>query len=125
MRTLHINSKEAWKHEAKAIELAKKVMTDENLKKQYKTAERLFIIQPLMRSERLEDCNLAADLLQTEVNVAIAAGNKELKKRSNQMLKIVNDMTNMVEQFGRLPYGNNALGRKSTPEELEFIQMNE
>ena len=44
MRALYPNNKEAYKHEAKAITLAKKVMKDKRTKSQYKTAERLFLI---------------------------------------------------------------------------------
>lgn len=86
MRSLHNNMAAAYKHEEKAIELARKVMTDESLKGQYLTAERLFIIQPLMRSETLENVTLAIDLIQEEISLAKELGNRSLQKRFVQML---------------------------------------
>lgn len=39
--------------------------------------------------------------------------------------KIMYDHKNIIDQFGRYPHRNQVLGRKSTPEEIEFLASND
>lgn len=39
--------------------------------------------------------------------------------------KIMYDHKKIIDAFGRYPYRNEVLGRKSTPEEIEFLENNE
>jgi uncharacterized protein (DUF924 family) len=52
-----------------------------------------------------------------------AAGNKSLKRfKDNPKEKHYAEMhLRIIERFGRFPHRNNALGRKSTEEELQFL----
>ena len=110
MRALHIDSKEAYKHEKKAIELARKVMVNPNMKSKYKMAERLFIIQPLMRSESLDDINLALELVTAEIETAKArdlswsgvaknAANRNMAKENQKVRKKFIQMLEQGERF--------------------------
>lgn len=38
--------------------------------------------------------------------------------------KIMYDHKNIIDQFGRYPHRNQALGRESTAEEIEFLASN-
>jgi uncharacterized protein (DUF924 family) len=70
--------------------------------------QRAFLYMPFMHSESLAIHNQAVDLFTAkglEFNLAF-----ELKHKA------------IIEQFGRYPHRNQALGRESTPAELAFLQ---
>jgi len=69
---------------------------------------RPFFYMPLMHSESLKIHRHAVKLMSSP-NL------KDTMKYENQHLKI-------IEQFGRYPHRNIVLGRKSTPEEIEFLK---
>ncbi len=48
-----------------------------------------------------------------------------LKLNSDSHTQIMYDHKKIIDQFGRYPHRNKALGRQSTPEEIEFLQTNE
>jgi len=70
--------------------------------------ERLFAFLPFEHSESIEDQRLACDL--------IAPLGAELLRYAERHREI-------IERFGRFPHRNAILGRKSTPEELEFLRQ--
>ena len=53
-------------------------MDDEELKSQFKTVERIFIILPLMRCEDLEKIQRSLELINDEVELAKEADNQKL-----------------------------------------------
>ncbi|MFM9938856.1 MAG: DUF924 family protein [Hyphomicrobiaceae bacterium] len=69
--------------------------------------ERLFLYLPFEHSERLEDQRRSVALIS-------ALGDDDLTRfaLAHQVI---------IERFGRFPHRNAALGRVSTPEELEFL----
>jgi uncharacterized protein (DUF924 family) len=71
--------------------------------------ERIFLYLPLEHSEDLEDqtlcCELAASLDEDPAWHRYALQHREV-----------------IERFGRFPHRNAVLGRRSTPEELEFLK---
>lgn len=80
-------------------------------------AERGFFYLPLMHSERLVDQHLCVRMFElladenTGARRESAEGSREFAVRHLEI----------IERFGRFPHRNQALGRKSTPEETEFL----
>lgn len=73
-------------------------------------SKRVCVYMPLMHSESVQVHEKALDLFNTLEN-----------KRSYEyevMHKVI------IDQFGRYPHRNAALGRESTPEEVEFMKEN-
>lgn len=71
--------------------------------------ERSFLYMPYMHSESLKVHAIATELFdENELQNNIEF---ELKHRK------------VIEQFGRYPHRNAALGRESTPEEVEFLKQ--
>ena len=75
----------------------------------YNDAHRQFLSLPLMHSEAMADQRECVRLSETRTR------NENLQDFARQHLRI-------IERFGRFPHRNALLGRKSTPEELEFLK---
>ncbi len=71
-------------------------------------AARPFVYMPFMHSEILADQERCVDLFR-----AIGEGDS---------LKFAIEHRDIVARFGRFPHRNRALGRESTPDELEFMK---
>ena len=72
-------------------------MDDEELKSQFKTVERIFIILPLMRCEDLEKIQRSLELINDEVELAKEAENHKMQKRFIQMMQMAEETRDMVE----------------------------
>lgn len=79
---------------------------------------RVFLYMPLMHAENLalqQECvRRFEDLVQHSPPA--------LKQSLAGNLKFAREHRDIIERFGRFPYRNAALGRESTPEELEFLK---
>ena len=78
---------------------------------------RVFMYMPLMHAENLalqNECVTRFEQLVTDAPPA-------LKERLQGNLDFARQHRAIVEQFGRFPYRNAALGRASTPEEQVFL----
>ncbi|KAK4530373.1 hypothetical protein CCYA_CCYA04G1230 [Cyanidiococcus yangmingshanensis] len=88
-------------------------------KSQFFYVERTFIYLPLMHSEDL------ADQLDSVRLVRAAADDTSWWTRwrhsHSTSLKMAEDHLRVIQRFGRFPYRNQALGRESTPEEIEWM----
>ncbi len=70
---------------------------------------RLFLYLPFEHSEDIDDQNRSCELFA--------------KRMANpDYLKWAEEHRAVIERFGRFPQRNRALGRRSTPEELEFLE---
>ena len=90
--------------EEMAVEVALKAINnsyDEILN----TEELLFLFMPLMHSENLEHQDIQVKLFEKH------DFNDEYSKHHR----------NIVKRFGRFPHRNDILGRKSTPDEVEYL----
>ena len=67
-----------------------------------------FVYMPLMHSESLADQELSVEVFE-------AYGNEN-------NLKYCIEHRDVVAKFGRFPHRNRALGRESTPQELEYLK---
>lgn len=79
---------------------------------------RLFLYMPLMHSENLalqDECVKRFTALQADVP-------GELKQTLDGNLKFAAEHRDIIAEFGRFPYRNNALGRLNSPAEDEFIK---
>lgn len=70
---------------------------------------RLFLYLPLEHSEDLNDQDQCVELI------------KSLKDKN--YLDYAQQHQKIIAKFGRFPHRNTALGRKSTPEEIEFLKQ--
>lgn len=76
-----------------------------------------FFYMPLQHSERLED--QALSLTCYEQLVARTSG--VLREFLESFLQSARDHHDIIARFGRFPHRNAALGRKSRPEEIEYM----
>jgi uncharacterized protein (DUF924 family) len=74
--------------------------------------QRVFAYLPFEHSENLEDQRFSVELFR---RLAEETGQEDLLVYAVQHLKI-------IERFGRFPHRNEILGRRTTPEEAEFLQ---
>ena len=92
------------------------------MKEKYKAVEILFIISPLIQSEKKKDVNLADATIKEQLT--------SLKDSSNEVLKLclkeseanAEHCQKLIKDYGRLPYRNYILGRKNTDAEEKFLK---
>jgi len=104
-RNLHRNSPEAFAADAKARDAARDAVArgfDQSLG----PVERMFVYLPFEHSEHLDDQDYAVQLF-------MALG--------EDMVRYAKDHRAVIRRFGRFPHRNAALGRISTPEELDYL----
>lgn len=118
-RRLAHSDPKAFENDASARRLAKWVIA-EGLDKELKHYEKQFVNMPFIQSEELADQEHAVKFVAEMNEQAIAAG---LRSRgSSGGVGWCKARRDVVAEFGRLPFRNAALGRKSTPEELAFLR---
>jgi uncharacterized protein (DUF924 family) len=83
--------------------------------------EKTFFFLPLGHSENLEDLELAVRLAE-ELAREAAPGQRAMLEHSASQARGHRDV---VARFGRQPHRNAALGRVSTPEEIEYLARGE
>jgi uncharacterized protein (DUF924 family) len=74
--------------------------------------QRVFVYLPFEHSEDLEDQRLSVELFH---RLAEETGQEDLLIYAVRHLKI-------IERFGRFPHRNEILGRRTTPEEADFLK---
>jgi uncharacterized protein (DUF924 family) len=72
--------------------------------------ERMFFYMPFEHSEHIADQDWSVALMGARLPVS-----------GNEMDRHARAHREVIRQFGRFPYRNEALGRQSTPQELAFI----
>ena len=109
-RNMFRNTPDAYATDALALALARHAVAsgkDQSLPQ----AQRHFVYMPFMHSE---DMTAQAESLRLFTRLG-----------SEQGLKYARHHHDVVERFGRFPHRNVILGRRSTPEELEFLKTEE
>ena len=94
----------SFQSEKVAVEVALKAI-DKGYDKTLNTEELLFLFMPLMHSENLEHQDIQVKLFEKY------DFNDEYSKHHR----------NIVKRFGRFPHRNDILGRKSAPDEVEYL----
>jgi uncharacterized protein (DUF924 family) len=92
---------------------AARLILDNNWDKAMSPDERMFAYLPFEHSESLADQERCLALMQ---EIAVFAETADLPKWAQAHLVI-------IRRFGRFPHRNAALGRASTPEEVEFLKQ--
>ncbi|OED36765.1 hypothetical protein AB833_25445 [Chromatiales bacterium (ex Bugula neritina AB1)] len=105
-RNLYRGSANAFASDPLALALAQEAISL-GLDKQLTDEKRTFLYMPFMHSESLAIHDIAMTLF------------KELGRESNYEYEKKHRA--IIEKYGRYPHRNETLGRKSTPEEIEFL----
>lgn len=79
---------------------------------------RAFLYMPLEHSEKLSDQQLAVDCYEQLVRTSRGVLGEFLAS----FLQAARDHHEIIVRFGRFPHRNKALKRRSTPEELEYLE---
>lgn len=106
-RNMFRQTPEAYATDDDALALAKAAIASGKHQSLSRT-QRHFLYMPFMHSE---DLATQAQSLQLFTELGIADG-----------LKYARHHHDVIERFGRFPHRNAILGRRSTPEELEFLK---
>jgi uncharacterized protein (DUF924 family) len=93
----------------KAQEIAEYAV-DRALDRELPTFQRMFLYMPFMHSEDLEHQRRSVELFQV-------LGGDEEGDSSHYAVRHME----IIERFGRFPHRNEVLGRRTTPEEAEFL----
>lgn len=97
--------------DARALSMACRIV-DRGWDGSMRDVQRLFAYLPFQHSENLDDQRRSVALYR-----AIPSSD-----RQEGWLKYARQHLEIIEQFGRFPHRNVILGRKSTPEELAFLE---
>lgn len=109
-RNLNRESSRAWQQDGMALILAQELV-NQPLWQTLTTTERGVSLLPMMHAES-RVIHQEAERLFTDLNEP-GFLNAEIKHRA------------LLERFGRYPHRNSLLGRRSTPEEVEWLKHNE
>ena len=96
--------------EEKAIEITK-IAVSKSLDKQLTKEKKTFLYMPLMHSENINDQDLAIELFE----LAGLDSNQRFAKHHRSI----------IERFGRFPHRNIILGRKSSQDEIAYLNSKE
>ncbi len=118
-RNLYRGSAEAWKNDKLALAIAEDcVATNSHLK--LPLLGRVFLYHPFHHAESI--------LAQEKAVVLFSTLYEEAPREWKASLKGFRDFSkkhcDLVRQFGRFPHRNQALGRRSTHEEIEHLEQN-
>lgn len=118
-RTLFRGEAEAFSGDNKALDLCEqglKLKHDQALE----TAERIFFCMPLEHAEDMA----AQDQCVAYFEQMFAETPLQHKGKVQSTVDFAHQHRDVIEQFGRFPHRNRALGRQSTPEELAHLNSN-
>lgn len=110
-RNLFRNQAKAFAGDQQARLLAEMAL-EQGWEKQYNALERVFLYLPFEHSERLADQERAVALFS-----ALAAEHPG----NDGFLDYARRHHEVIARFGRFPHRNTALGRDSTPDELDYL----
>lgn len=85
--------------------------------KQLEIIERLFFYHPLMHSESLNCQQLCVDLMESMLQDC----NQDNRATVENSIKFAQQHRDIIEEFGRFPYRNEVLARKSSAAELNYL----
>ena len=115
-RTIFRGSADAFSGDAKALQLSMDGC-HKGIDQALEFAERTFFYMPLEHAEDIEMQALSVSCF--ERMLVEVAGVRKLQ--AEKWLDFAFQHQRQIEQFGRFPHRNDALGRSSTPEELAYL----
>jgi uncharacterized protein (DUF924 family) len=115
-RQIHRDSGDAFAYDAKALSIARRLLAGGP--DRFWPVERTFVALPFEHSEDIADQDYAVLLFAAEAVAAPADARDGLR----MALDFATKHRDIIRKFGRFPHRNAALGRESTPEEVEFLK---
>ena len=115
-RNIYRGKKESFECAPRTETLAKEILADRERYNKYKIYEKVFVITVLMHAENKEDVQKCLE--EYEILAKENPDHDALKSG----VKISQQHLDLVVKYGRYPARNEAIGRESTPEELEFLK---
>lgn len=112
-RNLYRNDARAFAQDAHARECAREAVARADDARAL-PVERMFLYLPFEHSEDRADQELSLELMRAIDGFPETRGMSEWSMKH----KVI------IDRFGRFPHRNAALGRASTPEEIEFLKTN-
>ncbi len=117
-RNIFRKKPEAFASDERALQLALAGL-EQGQDRALSIVERAFFYMPLEHSESLEMQKLSVQKFEN----LLADAPPQLKKMCASFLDYAVRHKEIIERFGRYPHRNQALGRASTEEELEFLKQ--
>jgi uncharacterized protein (DUF924 family) len=111
-RQIHRGSPAAFAADALALQTARHALAS-RYEQGLLPVERLFMVLPFEHSESLADQERSCELMRPLAQFA----------ETDDALRYAEAHRAIIARFGRFPHRNAILGRKSTPEELEFLRL--
>ena len=109
-RNMFRGANEAFSTDKKALAVAKKALCDGHDLK-VDEPQRQFFYLPLMHSECITDQDRCVRLIMTR-----------MPQKGADNLPFAKEHRDVIRKFGRFPYRNEALGRRTTPPEQAYLQ---
>ena len=121
-RNIFRGTKEAFSSDPTAQKVAGIIYGDPALWSQYGTYEKMFICMPFMHAEDAKLTQQCRDGFKRIADDATNEGLKECAEDIMKWMKFADDHHDIVAKWGRYPHRNAAIGRKTTPEEEEYLK---
>lgn len=106
-RNMFRGTPQAFASDHKALELAKKALSQDFDQHQVSAHRRVFFYMPFEHSENLDDQNLSVKLFE--------------KLGYDDYTRFAIAHRDVIEKYGRFPHRNAILGRESTPNEQDYL----
>jgi uncharacterized protein (DUF924 family) len=110
-RNMFRDTPQAFESDAMALHLTREaIISEKDL--ELDPVQRWFLYLPLEHSENLRDQEISVEIfadLQTQLP-------------NTKVLEYAEKHRDVIARFGRFPHRNSILGRKSTPEEIDFMK---
>jgi uncharacterized protein (DUF924 family) len=116
-RNIYRDTPQAYAGDERAQRLVHEAL-DGSLDSALRPEERLFLVMPLMHAEDLR----AQDRLAVEMERLREGALPALRPLFDAGVEQSKKYRDIIARFGRFPHRNAALGRESTPEEVEFLR---
>jgi uncharacterized protein (DUF924 family) len=114
-RQIHRDTSEAFACDATALAVARQLVGNW---RRFFVVEQTFVILPFEHSEDVADQDVSVKLYAER---ALESPPQHLESCRDQ-LDYATRHRDLIRKFGRFPHRNTALGRPSTPEEIEFLK---
>ena len=116
-RNLHRGTADAWRNDAAALKLARRLL-DESRFEKLDVPSQVLCFHPFHHSEAQENQALSVKLYEG----LLATADPEWHELIAGHLEFARSHAGTVAKFGRFPHRNETLGRENTAEERTFLQ---
>ncbi|CAF3833172.1 unnamed protein product [Rotaria sordida] len=118
-RNMYRGTVKMFEFDSLALSLVLEITEDPIHIKSYSLPERLFLYLSLIHSENLVYTTKGADLLE---QLTSEVTQRDVRRRYATNARLARVHQQLIELYGRYPHRNHLLGRRSTPEEEEYLK---